>query len=242
MSELLKRLDRLFLKLDHTALLVEQSLVDAVDAVESGNLELAETVVQTDDEIDRREVETERECIRLLALYQPAAIDLRRICFVIKVNNDLERMADFCVNIAKACKTMKQEGIELDSFPGFRKLANQVEDAFRQTIRLFAPQRERVSSSDAGIAGDLALARSIIAADVEVIDVSFRAYLSEVLSEEGMFRGKMNALYQLTSLGRALERFGDRCTNIAEDVIFMLSGEIVRHGEVGSGKWEVGSA
>ena len=101
MSELIKRLERLFLKLDHTALLVEQALADALFAVESGNDEDVETLIQSDVSIDTREVETERECIRLLALYQPAAIDLRRICFVVKANSDLERIADYCVKIAK---------------------------------------------------------------------------------------------------------------------------------------------
>ncbi len=221
MPEFLQRLDRLFLKLDHTALLVEQSLADVLYALEHGTAEDAEIVIRADDVIDAREVETERECVRLLALFQPAAIDLRRICFVIKVNNDLERMADFCVNMAKSCIVLKEEGVSITTFSRFQKLAQQVSEALRKTIRLFSPQRENGNLIES--------AKAIIEADEQVIDVTFREFLEEVFSEENTYYGRMNVLAELTSLGRALERIGDHCTNIAEDAVFMLSGEIIRH-------------
>ncbi len=221
MQEFLQRLDRLFLKLDHTALLVEQSLADVLYALEHGTAEDAENVIHADDVIDAREVETERECVRLFALFQPAAIDLRRICFVIKVNNDLERMADFCVNMAKSCIVLKNEGISITTFPRFLKLAQQVSEALRKTIRLFSPQQENGNLIES--------AKSIIEADEQVIDVTFREFLEEVFSEEKSYNGKMSVLAELTSLGRSLERIGDHCTNIAEDAVFMISGEIIRH-------------
>jgi len=238
MSELAKRLDRLFLKLDQMALLVEQVLSDALYAVTTGNEEDTKMVVDSDEIIDRREVEIERECIRLLALYQPAAIDLRRICFVIKANNDLERIADLCVNLAKMSMILVKEHIDVRTFPTFEKLAGEVSDAYHQTMRLMVPPAQQSSPQrnnagdppqDAIAPHDLELARSIIQRDTEQIDVTFREFLDEVFSAEGMFQHKLNSLYALTTMGRAFERLGDLCTNIAEDAIFLVTGEIVRH-------------
>ena len=225
MTELIKRLERLFLKLDHTALFAEQMLADALFAVESGRDEDAEVLIHSDAVIDSREVETERECIRLLALYQPAAIDLRRICFVVKVNSDLERIADYCVKIAKRGRKVHRANISMKPFPAFYKLAEQVAAAYRQTIRLFTLHGDSESAeSESG----MEIAQSIIAADAET-DVLFREFLDQTLAFEETFHGRFRVWYDLTALGRSLERIGDLCTNIAEDAIFMFSGEIVRH-------------
>jgi len=229
MSELIKRLDRLFLKLDHMALLVEQSLSDAIYALVAGDEEDARAVIEADETIDNREVEIERECIRLLALYQPAAIDLRRICFVIKANNDLERIADLSVSLSKMRLILLNEEIAMLPFTRFQKLADLVTDALHQTVRLFATQPEG-DAKESQESNHLTLARSIISNDGLIIDVVFREFLEEVLSEKNLLEGKTNAIYALTSLGRSLERIGDLCTNIAEDVIFLYTGEIVRHG------------
>ena len=230
MTELLKRLDRLFLKLDHMALLVEQSLSDAIYALVSGDEEDARAVIEADEAIDNREVEIERECIRLLALYQPAAIDLRRICFVIKANNDLERIADLSVSLSKMRLILRNEEVSMLSFRRFQKLADLVTDALHQTVRLFATQPES-DAKESPESNHITLARSIISNDSLIVDEMFREYLEEVVSEKNLLEGKTNAIYALTSLGRSLERIGDLCTNIAEDVIFLYTGEIVRHGK-----------
>ncbi|MDR1493336.1 MAG: hypothetical protein LBT05_11535 [Planctomycetaceae bacterium] len=228
MSELVQRLDRLFLKLDHMALLVEQTLADSFYAVSSNTPEDADAVINADEAIDRREVEIERECIRLLALYQPAAIDLRRICFIIKVNNDLERIADLCSSLAKMSKILSEDAISIRTFPAFQKLSDEVADAYHQTIFLVSP-RQHDAEKDLSATQKVELAKSIILRDTEQIDVTFREYLAEVFAGEGLFQGKIDALYALTSMGRTLERIGDLCTNIAEDAIFLATGEIVRH-------------
>jgi len=231
MAELAKRLERLFLKLDHTALLVEQTLADALFAVENGNDEDAEVVIHSDKTIDRREVETERECIRLLALYQPAAVVLRRICFVVKANSDLERIADYCVKIAKRSRRLKREGIAMTTFPAFYTLAEEVGETLRQTIKLFTLRQEedqRDMTAD-GISG-MDTAYAIIAKDKEVLDVVFREYLEQAIQAEAMFHGRLKTWYELCAQGRSLERIGDLCANIAQDAVFMISGEIIRHG------------
>jgi len=223
MTELIKRLERLFLKLDHTALLVEQSLADAMVAVESGKDEDTEIVIHADEAIDRREVETERECIRMLALFQPTAIDLRRICFVVKANSDLERIADYCVKIAKRSRRMKRENVALTAFPAFFTLAEQIAATFRRTMQLFS-----LRNDDEEAAHAIETAQTIITSDTET-DVLFREFLDQTLAAEEMFHGRLKVWYDLTALGRSLERIGDLCTNIAEDAVFMFSGEIIRH-------------
>ena len=226
MSELTKRLERLFSKLDHTALLVEQMLADALFTLESGKDEDIETLIQSDAAIDSREIETERECIRLLALYQPAAIDLRRICFVVKANSDLERIADYCVKIVKRGRRLSRKAITIQSFPAFFELAEQVGATYRKTIRLFTLYSEKETVEHAE--SSLETARAIIAADGET-DVLFREFFEQTLAVEQTFHNQLKVWYDLVALGRALERIGDLCTNIAEDAVFMFSGEIIRH-------------
>jgi phosphate transport system protein len=216
-SELSKRLERLFLKLDRAALAVEQHLADMLFAVNSNNLSDAEAIIAGDEAIDRREVEIERECIRLLALYQPAASDLRKICFAIKVNNDLERIADNCVSSAKMMPILIEDQILINQFSAFRILSDSVTDAVQQTIRLLSTDQT------------VPLAVSIIKNDRLVVDEAFRNFLQAVFAEGERLHGQVNAVYALTSIGRALERIGDLCTNIAEDTVFLLTGEIVRH-------------
>ncbi|MDR3197537.1 MAG: phosphate signaling complex protein PhoU [Planctomycetaceae bacterium] len=217
MSELPKRLERLFLKLDRAALAVEQQLADMLFAVNNNSLSDAEAIIAGDEAIDRREVEIERECIRLLALYQPAASDLRKICFAIKVNNDLERIADNCVSSAKMMPILIEDHISVSQFSTFRVLSDSVVDAVQQTIRLLSTNQE------------VTLAVSIIRNDRSVVDAAYRDFLQAVFAEGERLHGQVNAVYALTSIGRALERIGDLCTNIAEDTVFLLTGEIVRH-------------
>ena len=232
-EQLFKRLDRLFLKLDHTALLVEQTLADALFAVTTMSKEDAQNVIDSDADIDRREVETERECIRLLALYQPAAIDLRRICFVIKVNNDLERMADHGVSIARFVKVLADVNISVTAVNTFQPLAESVTEALHQTTRLLAPPAESDHGETEPFDEDtpfIKLARWIIQNDKSHVDVAFRAFLEEVISTTRFpDSSRMNAVYAMTSIGRNLERIGDLCKNVAEDAIFLKTGEIVRH-------------
>ena len=225
MSELFMRLEHLFLKLDHTALIVEQMIADALFTVENGRDEDVENLIEFDVNVDMREVETERECIRLLALYQPTAIDLRRISFVVKANSDLERIGDYSVKIAKRGRKTKQECIAIKSFPAFFKLAEQVTATYRKTIRLFTLHGNNESVD---IECGMELARSIITIDVET-NVLFREFLDQTLAVEEMFYGRLAVWHDLTALGRALRQIGDLCMHIAEDAIFMFSGEIVRH-------------
>lgn len=215
MSELPRRLDRLILRLDHMGLRVEQALTDALHAIRQNDEEEAHAVQRHDDVIDRQEVEIEKECIRLLALYQPAATDLRRICMVIKVNNDLERIADLASTIARRTKHLIDEGIQLDAYPLFDSLAQMTSEALGRTVRMLS-------------AIDTKAAEGIIHNDHK-INEAYSLFVRTTLDRERTREDGVEAAFTLLVLARSLERIGDLCTNIAEDMIFLSTGEIVRH-------------
>ncbi len=148
---------------------------------------------------------------------------MRKICFGIKVNNDLERIADNCVSSAKMLQTLINENVAVNKFPAFRMLADHVVDALHRTIRLISTEQ------------DVSTAVAIIQNDRQVIDPAYKEFLQDVFDGKEIFGDKASAFYALTSIGRAFERMGDLCANIAEDTVFLLTGEIVRHSlmEVG---------
>lgn len=216
MSELPKRLDRLILRLDHMGLRVEQALSDALHAVRTGNVEEARDVDANDSVIDRQEVDIERECIRLLALYQPAAIDLRRICFIIKVNSDLERIADLACSIASCTQTLVDEDIDLENYPLFDSLAEMSVETLGRTVRMLSTT-------------DTDTARHIIEDDRN-LDRAYAIFVRTSLDRERTRAEGVDTLFIILTMARALERIGDLCTNIAEDIVFLSTGEIIRHG------------
>jgi phosphate transport system protein len=216
MSELPKRLDRLILRLDHMGLRVEQALSDALHAVRTGNVEEADDVDENDSVIDRQEVDIERECIRLLALYQPAAIDLRRICFIIKVNSDLERIADLACSIARCTPALVEEDINLDNYPLFDSLADMSVETLGRTVRMLSTT-------------DTDTARNIMDEDLK-LDRAYTIFVRTALDRERSRADSVDTLFNILTMARCLERIGDLCTNIAEDIIFLSTGEIIRHG------------
>lgn len=215
MSELIKRLDKLVLRLDHMGMRVEQSVIDSIHAVREGNEQMARDVEAGDAVIDREEVEIEQECVRLLALYQPAATDLRMICTVIKVNSDLERVADLAVRVARRVRHVVADEINLDDTPGFNQLAQVTLDILGKTVRMLS-------------VSDTSTAKTIIESDA-IINRAYKRFVRSVLDVEDQRVGGAEAALTLITLARALERIGDHCTNIAEDIIFVRTGDIVRH-------------
>jgi phosphate transport system protein len=202
------------LKLDHMGMRVEQALMDALRAVREGDLTGGLSLQERDAFIDRTEVEIEAECIRLLALYQPAAIDLRTLCTIIKVNSDLERIADLASNIGRQVRYVIEESVPVRDFPEYDALASLVGDELSMTTRM-------LNVADTGEA------ERVIHLDREVDEVHRK--LIESVLEAGERGVSPEATLTLINLGRALERIGDHCTNIAEDVIFLRTGDIVRH-------------
>lgn len=215
MLELQNRLNRLVLRLDRMGMRVEQAIIDALRALKKGDVQAGLAVDQTDPVIDREEVEIEQECIRLLALYQPAAIDLRTLCTIIKVNNDLERIADLAAGMGRRVKHVVADGVALEEYKEFEHLSQATVDILGQTVRMLGGT-------------DTEVARRVIESDT-LIDKGYKHLVQSVLEHADRRVGGAAPAMTVINLAKAMERIGDLCTNIAEDIIFLRTGDIVRH-------------
>lgn len=194
--------------------LVEENVLTAVTALEKRDEELAKQVIANDLEIDQAEVELEEEALKTLALHQPVAIDLRFIVAVLKINSDLERIGDLAVNIAEHAAFLATQtvmDIPLD-FPGM----------VEKTKAMLG------KSLDALVGMDCRLARQVCASDDEVDAINREMYV-EVCEGIRKHPDQLGCLLHLLQASRHLERIADHATNIAEDVIYMVEGDIIRH-------------
>jgi len=208
-------LDRLRQKVLHLTAKVEENLRRSVEAVTERNVEVASRVIETDTEIDRIEVEVEEECLKILALHQPVASDLRYVIAVLKINNDLERIGDLAVNIAKRARSLDRDEPSLVPFDLNAMLSLAVDMVRR--------------SADALVQSDDTIAEGVCRADNELDDMHEEAYRA-VKEQIGKNPALVEFYTSLLGVSRNLERIGDHATNIAEDVIYMVRGEIIRHG------------
>lgn len=214
MSELQKRLQTLMLRLDYMGMRVEQHVHDAITALRKKDLDAANVIMEFDRKIDREEVEIEQECIRLLALYQPAAIDLRTICTIIKVNNDLERIADRAVNLSKQVSHIITNDIELEDYADLTPMQETVIDMLSLTVRM-------INTTEVNTA------REVIEMD-NLVDDRYKSLLHFILSRNESAATAITA----NNIAKCFERIADLCTNISEDIIFLRTGEIVRHADL----------
>ncbi len=194
--------------------LVEESLRDSIKAVIERNTTQAQTIIKDDSIIDDKEVELEEECLKILALHQPVAIDLRYIISVLKINNDLERIGDLAVNIAeRAVHLTSQPPINIpETIP---RMANIVQNMLKDSL-------------DALVNMDTIRAGEVCESDDEVDDLLNGMFpLVQSMIEEEPER--IDTSLQLLSISRYLERAADHCTNIAEDVEYLVDGKIRRH-------------
>ncbi|MBS3733654.1 MAG: hypothetical protein KGY99_01875, partial [Phycisphaerae bacterium] len=189
MTELENRLNKLTLRIDHLGMRVEQSLVDAWNAVESGDVEGGRKVDADDSVIDREEVEIEQECIRLLALYQPAAVDLRTLCTIIKINSDLERIADLAASMARRTKHVVSVGLSVAESPHLRALEQDTADLLGRTVRMLSHQNADV-------------ARAVIDGD-ERIDNAYSDLVQSVLRAEDQHVGGAEVAMTVINLAKA---------------------------------------
>jgi phosphate transport system protein len=195
--------------------LAEEATGRALEALLSGDAELAEAVIDGDTRLDRKEMEVEEECLKILALHQPVAADLRFIVAVLKVNNDLERIGDLAANIAKRAITLAR--------------SRKVEPPAELRGMMERVQRMVVSSLDSLVRMDARIAREVLHADESVDAIHKRMYESlQTRMRENP--DNIPEYIQILSISRALERIADQSTNVAEDVIFTVEGDLVRHG------------
>jgi phosphate transport system protein len=196
---------------------VEDRVKQAVQALLTGNRKLAEKVKNGDARIDNLEIELEEDCLKVLALHQPVAADLRFIVSVLKINNDLERVADFAVNIAERAIDLSG-AIRIECPYDVESMAEVVEKMLKMAL-------------DSLVEKDIALARRTIQLDDEV-DSMHRANFTSVKEAIRSDPTYLDGLVYYLSISRYLERMGDLATNIAEDVVYQVDGEIIRHGGV----------
>ena len=213
-SLLHKELGQLEKQLLTLTAVVEESVQQAIKALSGHNRELAQKVIDNDDHINRLEVDLEEECLKVLALHQPVANDLRMIVAVLKINNDLERIADQAANICERALAISESPkmicpLELDKMGG--KVIDMLEKALNSLV-----------------SADLEMARNVLELDDEVDAIhsgnykSFKDYVRH-------HPDSVDIVLSYLTVSRHLERVADLATNIAEDVIYLNQGTIVRH-------------
>ncbi len=193
----------------------EELLRISIEALEERSPEKARSVVRGDHDVDAMELELDEACINLLARHQPVARDLRLITMTMRISNDLERIGDHAVNIAEAVSHLEDQ-----PHPG---RVRELEEMARIARQMLA------DSLDAFIRGDADLARNVCARDDQVdglLDTLFRLLLTHMMEDPRKIGGAMS----LILVSRNLERIADLATNIAEDVVYLVEGQTIKHG------------
>jgi phosphate transport system protein len=211
---LLREIEKLKKNILFLGALVEESVQKSVKAIEGRDVAMAKKIIEDDEEIDKKEVEIEEECLKILALHQPVAKDLRFIVAVLKINNDLERIGDMAVNIA-------ERTFSLAKYPSSFKQFNLSEMAKKASAMVHKALDSMVNMNPD-------LARQVGAEDDEVDEMK-RQISDDVKDMIIKEPSRTEELLQYLLTARHLERIADHATNIAEDVIYMLEGEIIRH-------------
>ncbi len=193
---------------------VEDSLRHAVTSLISRDTTLAKQVISRDSEIDQHEVDIEEDCLKILALHQPVAIDLRFLIAVLKINNDLERIGDLAVNIAERSLSLSLLPHITPPFD-LAAMASRVQGMVRKSL-------------DALVELDTQKAHQVLAED-DAVDNAHRQMYDHVKAAIRKELERTDELIQLLAVSRYLERVADHATNIAEDVIYLVDGQIARH-------------
>lgn len=211
-----RELEALRKRVFHLCSLVEDTLTMAIQSVQHPGTEITEAIRRRDREIDELEVQVEEECLKILALYHPVAADLRYLVSVLKLNADIERIGDLAVNIAGATRHLGDTDMPTIVSDKLTVLAGKS----RAMLRL---------SLEALMDLDVARARQVLAADDEVDKLyhELSAHLQEHMVASPR---EANAVFCWLLAAKSMERVGDHATNIAEDTIYTVEGEIVRHG------------
>ena len=216
MRHLQREIDRLKRKVLALGALVEENLRLAFQAIDERDAAKARRVIATDVLIDQNEVDVEEECLKILALYQPVAGDLRFVAAVIKINSELERIGDLSANIAERALQL------VDEHPV----------AVPLNVAVMADRTRTIieKALDALVRQDAVMAREVLVADDEV-DELYAELIDELKTVIRADLEHLDAIVLLFSVARYLERLADHATNIAEDVLYMVEGEIQRHNQ-----------
>jgi len=207
--ELIKELSGVLVQLSDKVL---QNFILSLNAIKHQDVESARRIRMVDDEIDRAEVDLEERCLAFLALQQPVARDLRTIVTIMKINDDLERIGDLAVHIIDRMPEISTGMLEMFAF---EKMGVHAGAMVKQSIEAY-------------IARDRNLAEEVCALDEEV-DVMHRAAFKKVTRLMKTADANVDELIAALSISRYIERMADHATRIAREVIYLVTGEIVRH-------------
>lgn len=212
-SHLRHDLEKLKDRLLTLAAAVEENMRLSVKALETLSLPLGDDVIKNDTEIDRQEVEMEEECLKILALHQPVASDLRFVVTVLKINNELEHIGDMAANIAKRISFLKNPPAETSPFDIAQMTAKTL-DMLKNAVDAFMDENEILALK--------------VCNDDEQIDAVMRQCYQTVSARLESGNCRTDSVNYLL-ICKNIERIADLCTNIAEDVIYMRHSVIVRH-------------
>ncbi len=211
---LLNEIEKLKTRILDLSTVVEEAVFRAVTAFQERDAAAAQAVVDADTEIDLAEVDIEEECQKILALHQPVAHDLRFIIAILKINAELERIGDAAVNIAERVSLLAHEEQVRIPFD-FLGMARKAQDMLRESL-------------EALIKLDSRRAVQVIKEDDQVDQMNGQVYS---IIEEGIRNdpAHVESYIHLLGVSRHIERIADHASNIAEDVIYLVEGRIVRH-------------
>jgi len=194
--------------------LVEEALKKSIRALETNDVKTAQAVIDADAVVDQKEVDLEENCLKILALHQPVAQDLRFIIALLKINNDLERIGDLACNISKRVifiAETKSNFLPLAFVDMGAKTQVMLRKSLDSLVQLSRPLALEVCRDD------------------DEIDALYRRIFLEVKEEIRRSPENLDTFVNFFSIARFLERIADYATNIAEDVIYAVDGEIIRH-------------
>jgi len=208
-------MEGLWSQLLRLAAVVEHALDQSVRALCDGRIELAEELRRQKRSVDGWEVQIERECVRILALHQPVASDLRRVAVILRINGDLVRLCDLALHVAKRVKKLASDPGAVPISPGLESLA-------------LGSLTQLHDSLDALTQSDVSRAKAVIAADQQV-DWDYRAVRNELKEEIIRDPDRLDTWLRLINTARNFERIADHASKIAEAVIYLKEGAILRH-------------
>jgi len=194
---------------------VVNTLEKSVQAICEGRFDLIGEVEDEEDDSDRREVLIEQECLRILALYEPVASDLRRMATVLKVNRDWERIADLALRVARRARKLARKPGGMAMPEALKELARNVLLQVRATYQALASR-------------NVAVARAVIVGDA-AIDAQYRVLRKQFKTGLGQQPGQLDAWLELMNTARNLERIADHAVGIAQTVVYLEEGVIIRH-------------
>ncbi len=219
----LEELDRTKELVVRMAKLVQEAIGKAIRSLNEQNVELAEEIIKGDDVIDSLEVEIERRCIRMIALYQPEASDLRLVMGIYKMVSDLERMGDEAENIAERSIFLAQEP-PLKPYVNLTLMAEAIKEMVNDSVICFLQR-------------DTLLAKKIIEKD-DMIDELYHQLERELMTYVMEDPRNIKRAIHLSFVARHFERIADHSENIAEMAVYWAEGEMIKHHRIKEGEGE----